>query len=424
MRETITLPTLSDTMKTGRLVQWLKQVGDPVKKGDVLAEVETDKAIMDVEAFQKGYLSGPLAQTDADIPVGTVIGYISDTPQQPQDAETRVPEKTSVAMGAPADNARTKAHKEDEHSSTTLNAVTTKPDRHATHPASPADIPAQTPVSQQGVKASPYARGLARELGIQLNQVNAASDGVIYASQVLSTALADPPPDLDSGPAYHYEPYTSMHRAVANNMIATLGIPTFRVNARLPLAPLKKMAHEHKQSLTLLLARVCALCVEEHPRFNAVYTRHGLAMREQVDVGIAVDVPGGLLTPVLRDAAQRPLDELGEDWRILRDKVERMRLAPDDYQGATFYLSNLGVFEQVTHFDALVPPGAAAIISLGSATEADGKAEFTLSCDHRVVFGADAARFLETLSGYLSTPENMAALTISSAQSQSKGKKL
>jgi len=222
---------------------------------------------------------------------------------------------------------------------------------------------------------------------------------------VLAAILAGPVPNLDASPAYHYKLFTPMYEAVANNMIATLNTPTFRVSARLLLAPLRAMAHEQQQSATLLLARACALCVQQYPHFNAVYTPRALAVRKQVDVGIGVDVPGGLLTPVLRDAAQRPLNELSEDWCILQDKIKRNRLASNDYQGATFYLSNRGVFDQVSHFDAIVPLGAAAILSLGA--EQGGKAGFTLSCDHRVVFGADAARFLETLSGYLSSPESM-----------------
>lgn len=420
MREAITLPTLSDTMETGRLVRWLKQVGDPVKKGDALAEVETDKAIMDMEAFYEGYLTGPLAQVDSDIPVGTVIGYISDSPQQSQEDQLGVPEETSVAPKEPEERARKKEHNEPSVSQPAQEIVIQKkPAASVAHPVAVLQAPAPTPSGPQGVKASPYARGLARELGIQLHQTIAASDGVIHAPQVLAAALTGPLPDLDAGPAYRYEPLSSMHKAVANNMIATLSAPTFRVNARLPLAPLKALAHAQRQSLTLLLARACALCVQQHPHFNAVYTSRALAVREQVDIGIAVDVPGGLLTPVLRDAAQRRIEELGEDWRILRDKIKRNRLAPDDYRGATFYLSNLGVFEQVTHFDALVPPGAAAILALGA--EQDGKAEFTLSCDHRVVFGADAARFLETLSGYLSNPESMITETADSARLLSKG---
>jgi pyruvate dehydrogenase E2 component (dihydrolipoamide acetyltransferase) len=417
MREPVTLPTLSDTMKTGRLIQWLKQPGDPVKKGDLLAEVETDKAVMDVEAFHDGYLAGPLAQAESDLPVGTVIGYISDSPRQAQEDRAGATEKTTVAM---KEEGREKEHKERSVSPPAeQNLTEAKPAELATHPVSVPQAPAPTPLGRKGVKASPYARGLARELGIELHQVSAASDGVIHAPQVLSAALAGPFPNLDAGPAYRYKLFTSMHRAVANNMISTLGTPTFRVSARLPLAPLKALANAQQQSLTLLLARACALCVQKHPHFNAVYTPFALAVRKQVNVGIAVDVPGGLLTPVLRDAARRPLDELTEDWRILRDKISRNRLGPDDYQGATFYLSNLGVFEQVTHFDAIVPLGAAAILALGA--EQDGKAEFTLSCDHRVVFGADAAHFLETLSGFLSNPASIATEANDKAEPPSKG---
>jgi len=419
MRNPITLPTLSDTMETGRLIQWLKQPGDPVNKGEVLAEVETDKAVMEVEAFHDGFLTGPVAQVEEDIPVGTVIGYISDSPQQVQQDHADVTESTSVA----AKGEETKeAHNEHRVPPPAEQNVTEEePVVFATHSASAPQAPVTLPIGWQGVRASPYARGLAHELGIDLHQVNAASDGVIHAPQVLSAALAGPVADLEAGPAYRYKLFTPMHKAVANSMIATLSTPTFRVSARLPLAPLTAMAREQQQSVTLLLARACALCVHKHPHFNAVYTPHALAAREQVDVGIAVDVPGGLLTPVLRDVARRPFDELTEDWRILRDKIKRNRLAPDDYRGATFYLSNLGVFEQVTHFDAIVPLGAAAILSLGS--EQDGQAEFTLSCDHRVIFGAEAARFLETLLGYLSTPESLATESANHNQPSSKGEK-
>lgn len=159
------------------------------------------------------------------------------------------------------------------------------------------------------------------------------------------------------------------------------------------------MGKQHNLSLTLLLARACALTIKANPQFNAVFTPEGLAHRDRVDVGIAVDVPGGLLTPVLRDVVERPLDELAEDWRILKDKIKRQRLEQEDYTGATFYLSNLGVFPVVYGFDALVPLGAAAILAIGA--EHEGQCLLTLSCDHRVVSGADSARFLTTLDEVL-----------------------
>jgi pyruvate dehydrogenase E2 component (dihydrolipoamide acetyltransferase) len=409
MREPITLPSLSDTMETGRLVRWLKQPGDAVKKGDIVAEVETDKAVMDVEAFHEGYLVGPLAQTESDIPVGAVIGYLDDSSQSVQEIQSDATE-TAVGVTAVEEGNREVPHEERSAPlAAEQNVMAEKPAARAVPTVSAPYIAAPALIVRQGsdgVQVSPYAKGLASEMDIDLRQIRAGGDGVIHAPQVLAAALAGPEPNLTLGPAYRYEPFTAMHKAVADNMIATLGTPTFHISARLPLTQIKAMAQAQLHSLTLLLARACALCVQKHPHFNAVYTSQGLAVREQVNIGIAVDVQDGLITPVLRDAARRTVNELAEDWRILRDKIKINRLSPGDYQGATFYLSNLGVFEHVTHFDAIVPLGAAAILALG-AEQQDGKAEFTLSCDHRVVFGADAARFLETLSDYLSAPETL-----------------
>ncbi len=392
-REPITMPVLSDTMSTGRLVNWLKKPGDPVKKGEVIAEVESDKAIMDVEAFEDGYLAGPLAPPDSEIPVGEVIGYLSDTEESPETASESTPSAEALATRAPSGSASTR-----EVVTTQMSHTPSRPNPPAAPSSAPARKEALSPPAP-GIQASPYARGLARELGIDLAQVAPGADGVIHGPQVVAAALRGPQPDLDAGPPYRIEPLTTMQRAVAENMSATLTTPSFRVSARLSLEPLMKAAREHEHSTTLLLAMACARAVREHPRFNAVYTPMGLAMRERVDVGIAVDIPNGLVTPVIRDAANRPLDELAEEWRILKDKVKRRRLSHEDYTGATFYLSNLGPFAVVTRFDALVPQGAAAILALGA--EHQGQAEFTLSCDHRVVFGADAARFMETLAAQL-----------------------
>jgi pyruvate dehydrogenase E2 component (dihydrolipoamide acetyltransferase) len=186
-------------------------------------------------------------------------------------------------------------------------------------------------------------------------------------------------------------------------MINSLTIPSFRVTARLALAPLLAVAKDTRLSLTLLLARACALTIKAHPLFSAVYTPDGLALRERVDVAIAVDTPEGLIAPVIRDVAQRPLTDLATDWRNLREKALSRRLSAQDYQGATFYLSNLGTFSVVYSFDAVLPQGAAAILCVAAA---DGdRTSFTLGCDHRVLAGADAARFLQTLAEFLAKPK-------------------
>jgi pyruvate dehydrogenase E2 component (dihydrolipoamide acetyltransferase) len=178
-------------------------------------------------------------------------------------------------------------------------------------------------------------------------------------------------------------------------MIATLGTPTFRVTAALPLAALIVKAKSTGRSLNLLLARACALTIKEHPLFNAVYTPGGLARRDRIDIGIAVDFPEGLLTPVLRDVARKSLFALSGEWRVLLEKATTRRITPADYSGATFYLSDLGVFSCVRSFESIIPQGAAALLSV-AAVEGE-RALCTLNCDHRVVFGGDAARFLQTL---------------------------
>ena len=188
-------------------------------------------------------------------------------------------------------------------------------------------------------------------------------------------------------------------------MIASAATPTFHVTAQLPLADLIGFARDQKLSVTLLLARACANTIAKHAVFNAAYTPEGLAYRDRVDIGIAVDSLEGLITPVLRDVSGRSLAELADDWRMLREKVKSRRLLPSDYRGATFYLSDLGIFPVVHSFNSIVPTGASAILSIGS-VKPDGTS-CTLSCDHRVVFGGDAARFLQTLSEWLSTPAKL-----------------
>ncbi len=404
MQEPIRMPALSDTMQTGRLHRWLKQPGEQISKGEVIAEIESDKAVMELEAFRDGYLAGPLAPPESDIPVGQVIGYLTDSPVEKADAAA--PADALPATPEPAVEASAAPSPPDTSPSSPAPAPPAAPDEPPDDKASAASM--ASGAAGQSPPVSPYARSLAKELGISLQQLRPGADGIVHASQVIAAVLAGPSPKLEAGPPFRIRLLTPMHRAVAQNMNATLSTPVFRVSAKLDLGPLKAEAGRDGGSLSLLLARACALSVREHPGFNAAFTPQGLAIRDRVDVGIAVDVPGGLVTPVLRDAAGRPLDELAEDWRILKEKTKRGRLQPQDYEGATFYLSNLGMFPVVTRFEAIVPLGAAAILAVGAA-DADGQTDATLSCDHRVVFGADAARFLTTLVSMLADPQALHA---------------
>jgi pyruvate dehydrogenase E2 component (dihydrolipoamide acetyltransferase) len=397
-------------MNNGRLAKWLKKPGDKVKSGEAIAEVETDKAIMEVEAFHDGYLAGPLAAIDSEFPVGQTIGYIADNaaeavaPASVPAAQPTVSATTKSAVNAPA--VPSPAATASPLAATAQASPPSAPDDHPTSPI----VAAAAAYRPRERQFSPAARALAHQAGTdsaQAPQQPAISLGM-PAPGAQTEAAKLPPVErqaLEAGPSYRIERASSLREAVARNMIASAGTPTFHVTAQIPLGALIAKASENKVSLTLLLARACALTITAHPLFNTAYTPDGLAHRDRIDIGIAVDSLEGLITPVLRDVSGRSLAELANDWGALRDKVKSRRLVPTDYRGATFYLSDLGVFPVVYAFDSIVPVGASAILSVAVARK-EG-AIFTLSCDHRVVFGGDAARFLQTLSEWLSDPAKL-----------------
>ena len=386
MNQPISMPALSDTMNNGRLVRWVKKIGDPIKKGESVADVETDKAVMDVEAFHDGYLAGPLAAEGSEMPVGATIGYIADRP------EATLPAAVATASPPHAQTAGSVAVAVDATLPRPTPAAPAAPAAPSTSPTPTAPLSVPPPAPQR-IRASPYARRLAQQRGLDVMQPTAGA------------AQRSTPPDFAAEPPIRVERASSVREALARNMTASLATPTFRVTARLALAPLLAASKDTGMSLTLLLARACALTVKTHRLFNAVYTPEGFALRERVDVAIAVDTPDGLVAPVIPDVAGRALAELAVDWRNLRDKALGRRLSAQDSQGATFYLSNLGMFSVVHSFDAVLPLGAAAILCVAAA---DGdRTSFTLGCDHRVLAGADAARFLQSLAEYLANPDRI-----------------
>jgi pyruvate dehydrogenase E2 component (dihydrolipoamide acetyltransferase) len=187
-------------------------------------------------------------------------------------------------------------------------------------------------------------------------------------------------------------------------MEQSLRTPVFHLSTRVSFQPLSAISETAKLSLTLLLCRAAALSIIQHPRINALWTRDGIAERERIDIGIAVDTGNGLVTPVLRDVGGRPLPEIAEDWRILKEMSLKGRLAPENYSGGTFYLSNLGMFPHVASFDAILPASAGAILAVSAPDGDDGGNLLTLTSDHRTIYGAQAAAFMATLAGLLDNP--------------------
>jgi len=411
MKQPVTMPVLSDTMGSGRLLRWLKQQGDSVARGEAIAEVETDKAVMEMEAFHSGTLIGPLADEDQEYPVGETLGWIGDEKNGEAGAEQGKREEQKEekdAEGQVEPDKQTPAEEPEKPEADEAPAV--QQDRFG---KAKEEKPQQ---AESNVR-------LADETGMRQKQTETAgagdkSDAGLHASStVLEQALAGRASackhkesdehtellkEIESGPPYRIEPQLLLRKVIAGTMSRAVQTPQFRISTQVDLTAFKTYADAHAASFTLLLARACALTVKEQPDFNAAWTSDGLARREQVDVAVAMEAEHGLLTPVVRDAAGRPLLELAENWRALKEKIRHHRMVPEDFRGATFYLSNLGMFPGIVQFDAVVPPGAAAILAV--AAPGDIGTMLTLTCDHRVVFGADAARFLAALAERLAHP--------------------
>jgi len=380
----IKMPQLSDTMTEGVIVSWEKNIGDRIRRGDIVATVETDKAVMDVEVFRDGFLSGPLAPVDAVVAVTHPIGYLVESKEE-------VVEGAGTSVGQPAAPGSPAA---------------------APVPAVPAAAIAATPpqavaVQQvtaplprpQGIKASPLARKLAGQLHVDLDRlIGSGPGGAITAADIQRAPAPYEVPVPGNG-----RPMKSMEKAIAQAMSYSIVMPTFRVTYHIRLAALIGAAKQAGVSVTVAIARACALAMQENPKINWCYQPDNrLVERAQVDIGMAVAADdGGLVVPILRNCESRELAELNTDWKGLVERARSRRLNPEEFTGATFQISNMGMFG-VSYFDAIATPGLAAILAIASDTE-QGSA-FTITADHRVVNGADVAKYLYQLKGLIEQP--------------------
>jgi len=379
----IKMPQLSDTMTEGVMVSWEKKIGDPVSRGDIVATVETDKAVMDVEVFRDGYLSGPIAPVDAVVPVTHAIGYLVDSKDEVDDSEAAASTAAAPAAAPAA-----------QHAPAAAAATAASP---AAKPAiAPGAAPAPRP---QAGMASPLARKLAAQQGTDLDRISGSGPGGVVTAADITRA---PAPFEVSVPG-NGRPMKSMEKAIARAMASSISMPTFRVTSQLRLETLMRAAKTAAVSVTVAIAKACALAMREHPKMNWCYQPDDkLIEREQVDIGMAVAADdGGLVVPILRGCESRELAELNNDWKDLVARARTRHLQPEEFTGATFQISNMGMFD-VSYFDAIATPGLAAILAISSNTE-QGSA-FTITGDHRVVNGADVAKFLYSLKGLIEQP--------------------
>ncbi len=391
----IKMPQLSDTMTEGMVVSWSKAPGDKIERGDIVAQVETDKAIMDVEVFREGYLSGPLAAVDAMVPVGGALAYLVEQAGQVVTGVTTV----SVAQTAVA--------------ASTSHAPVAAASRPVSAPAVAAGtLPAPRPDNKH---ATPYARKLAGALHVNLNTLRGTGTGsVIVADDVLRAQPIERPTEVAAQPAAHILPevqvpghgraMSSMERAVSQSMTASLTMPTFHVTVNARPDALIKAAKKKGVSVTVAIAKACALAMKKHPTMNWAYQPvDKLVERDVVDIGMAVSADGGgLVVPVLRHCESRSLEELDASWKDLVTRARVRRLKPEEYANPTFMVSNMGMLG-VSYFDAIPTPGTAAILAI--ATAGDQGMPLTITADHRVVNGAETAMYLNTLKQHIEHPE-------------------
>lgn len=392
----IKMPQLSDTMTEGVVVSWEKHVGDQIERGDVVATVETDKAVMDVEVFRDGYLSGPIAPEDSVIAVGDAMAYLVEKQDQ-------------VVEGEQKASGKKKADAEPESTASTSAPVAAM----STPAIDPNVVPEARPTNKL---ATPLARKLAASLNVNLNTLRGSGpNGEITADDVRhAQPVARPTEVADHVPAHvmpevqvpgHGRAMSAMEKAVSHSMTASLTMPTFRVSVNAKPGALIKASKAKGVSVTVAIAKACANAIQQHPTINWCYQPvDKLVEREQIDIGMAVAADGGgLVVPVLRQCEAHDIEELNETWGDLVTRARKRRLSPEEYANPTFMVSNMGMLG-VSYFDAIPTPGTAAILAI-SAAGAEGM-PLTITADHRVVNGADVALFLNTLKENIEQPEN------------------
>lgn len=430
----IFMPALSSTMTEGKIVSWTKSPGDKVSKGETVVVVESDKADMDVESFYEGYLAVILTEAGDEAPVGSAIALLAETEAEIEEAKAKAATLSNAASNGNGSVPAPVAP------ATPVAPVPPIP--VAVAPAAPAPV---APPVRDRIVASPRAKKLAQTLKVDLNGViGSGPHGRIIAEDVekaagqtptpvaaapvpsLQTPTVAPTPVPQAAPAPLGETVAlnTLQQAVVRNMNSSLQVPTFHVSYTITtdgLDALYKQIKGKGVTMTALLAKAVAVTLQKHPILNASYTEAGIQYNQGINVAVAVAMPdGGLITPVLQNADQSDIYSLSRSWQDLVGRARAKQLQPAEYSTGTFTLSNLGMFG-VSNFDAILPPGNGSILAIAASKPqvvADDNGmigvkrqmEVNITCDHRIIYGADAAAFLKDLAQLIET--NPQSLTL------------
>ena len=455
----VVLAKLSPTMEEGTIVKWTKKEGDAVKQGDVLAEIETDKANMEMEAQGSGILRKILVEAGGKAPIGTLIGVIAEANEDIEPliakegakagaaAKAAAPAPAAPAPAAPAPEpaqaaaeASAKAAPADQPASAAAAEKTPPaPPAPAARPApAPAPVAASASTGGEGgrVKASPLARSMAAHQNIDLSSVAGSGPGgriikrdieswagprpsaaPARVSAAPSPRPAPPGPSITPGQEL---PLSNMRKTIAKRLSESMfGSPHYYVtveidmDAAVDLREQIQRLEEGKVSFNDLVVKACAKALTRFPMVNASWGGDKIATHADVNIGIAVAIPDGLITPVVRNADRKSILDIAHEVRDLATRARDRKLKPDEFTGSTFTISNLGMFD-VDSFTAIINPPDSAILAVGAVRKVpvvDGEAirpghrmKVTMSSDHRVIDGALAAQFLAEVRRLLEAP--------------------
>ncbi|HEX5004615.1 MAG TPA: dihydrolipoamide acetyltransferase family protein [Gemmatimonadales bacterium] len=419
MASKVLMEALSPTMEEGRLVEWKKNEGDPIRIGDVIAEVETDKAVMELVARAEGVLLKQLVPAGTTAAVASLVGVVGQPGEDISDllggnGATPAPAKPAAATtgtAKPAPPAPPAAEP-------------------AAQPASPRPrVPAAPPppASTGRTKASPLARKVARERGIDLGAIaGSGPEGRVILRDLDSAAPAAGAAATAPGGGYQDVPLTQIRKTIARRLAQSIGpVPTFYLTTEVDMdrtaeardalneAGKRGSGEAVKISFNDIVMKATAAALKAHPACNAWWQDDHIRYWNDVHLSVAVAIEDGLITPVVRNADRKSLREISAEVRELAGRARERRLKPEEYTGGTFSVSNLGMFD-IEHFTAIINPPEAGILAVGSIVEQPvvrngavvpgRRLRMTMSCDHRVIDGATGAAFLRTLKGMLENP--------------------
>ena len=446
MATQVIMPKLSPTMEEGQLSRWLKKEGDKVSMGEPLAEIDTDKATMEMQALGSGVLRKILIQEGESAPLGQMIAIIAEPDEDISAIATPAPATAAPPTAAPPPATEEKKHSPETEPTPAPAEEIAGTDKE-TVAADASGNGAQQPAVAAGTSSgrlivSPLAARMAAESGIDLRSVQGSGpggriikrdvEGLISGKAGAATAEApqrqlrvQPGPFQKSAAAqasaYRDEPASEMRRTIAKRLVTSLGpVPHFFLTTEIEMDRAAEMRRgineidpELKISINDIIIKVVAAALVQHPQVNASFQDKAVRYYEHADIGVAVAIEDGLITPIVRSADQKSLGQIAAEVRDLAERARSRKLKPEEYMGATFSVSNLGMFG-IEEFTAIINPPEAGILAVGAMSPKPVVRDneivvrqmmrVTMSCDHRVVDGATGAKFLQTVKKILENP--------------------